>query len=80
MLAFGSPHQVSQLIPSGGSWPLHVLLGNGSSAAVHMNDNDGVLYYGSKLVHWRDKMPAPHSVLQMIFAWRRYNASGCVSQ
>ena len=45
-----------------------------------MNDNDGVLYYGSKLVHWRDKMHAPYTVMQMIFAWRRYNESGCVSQ
>jgi hypothetical protein len=72
--------RLSQLTPSGGSWPLHVRLSDGCSASVHMNDNDGVLYYGSKLVHWRDKMPAPYSVMQMIFAWRCYNESGCVSQ
>ena len=69
-----------QLTPAGGSWPLHVRLSNGSSAVVHMDDNDGVLYYGSKLVHWRASMPAPYSVTQMIFAWRRYNDSGCVAQ
>jgi hypothetical protein len=45
-----------------------------------MHDNDGVLYYGSKLVHWRDRMPAPYTVTQMIFAWRRFNDSACVAQ
>jgi hypothetical protein len=77
---FCSPDNLSQLTPAGGSWPLHVRLNNGTSAAVHMDDNDGVLYYGSKLVHWRDRMPSPHTVMQMIFAWRRYNEDGCVAQ
>jgi hypothetical protein len=30
--------------------------------------------------HWRDKMGPEYKVMQLIFAWRAINATGCSSQ
>lgn len=48
---------------SGAEWPL--LLEDPDTKAlkgISMYDNDGVLYRGTEVVHWRDKMPDEYQV------------------
>ena len=35
---------------------------------------------GLQVPHWRDKMGPEYRVMQLIFAWRAVNATGCNSQ
>jgi hypothetical protein len=40
------------------AWPLHVKVGN-VEHVMSLEVGDGVLYSGTRDLHWREKMPAP---------------------
>lgn len=70
-----------KLQPDGGSWPLLLEAPKTKELkGVSMHNNDGVLYRGTEVPHWRDKMGPDYKVMQLIFAWRAINATGCNSQ
>ena len=69
------------LTPREGEWPL--LLEHPATKelkGISMRNNDGVLYRGTEVVHWRDKMPDEYQVMQLILAWRAVNRNGCNAQ
>ena len=47
--------------------------------AVHVRaqNNEGVLYRGQELVHYRPPLPAGHELMQVVFAWRIANEVAC---
>ena len=45
---------------------------------VVLDDNDGVLYYGPDIVHWRS--PQPDSLTQIVFAFREEDEAHCNNQ
>ena len=47
--------------------------------AVHVRaqNNEGVLYRGQELVHYRPPLPAGHELMQVVFAWRIPNEVAC---
>jgi hypothetical protein len=54
--------------------------------SVALDDNEGVLYHGTKVLHWRESNPPAaaateaYKLVQIVFAWRRVNNAQCVSQ
>jgi len=42
--------------------------------------NDGVLYIGPELIHWREPLPQGHTLAQIVFAYRPVSGMACVSQ
>ena len=69
------------------AWPLHFLdprgqeltALNGSLAKEYaLNDNDGILYYGPDIVHWRE--PRQLTLTQIVFAWREEDEAHCNNQ
>lgn len=68
-------------------WPLVFLDPRGqelsalnASTAKHaaLEDNDGVLYYGPDIVHWRE--PQPSQLTQIVFAFREEDVTHCNNQ
>ena len=42
--------------------------------------NDGILYIGPELIHWREALKPGQTLAQVVFAFRPVSASACVSQ
>ena len=68
-------------------WPLTFLdprgqelnnLNASTAKTVTLGDNDGILYYGPDLVHWRE--PRPHTLTQIVFAFREEDEAHCNNQ
>jgi hypothetical protein len=45
---------------------------------VTLSDNDGVLYYGPDIVHWREPLDA--TLTQIVFAFREEDVAHCNNQ
>ena len=70
-----------ELTPEHGEWPLLLEAPDTKELkGISMRNNDGVLYRGTEVLHWRDKMPDEYQVMQLIFAWRAVNRDGCNAQ
>ena len=49
-----------------------------ANISVHLQDNDGVIYHGRDLVHWREPRPeGTDGVQQLIFSWRSVQRQTC---
>ena len=68
-------------------WPLTFLdprgqelssLDASNASVVGLADNDGILYYGPDIVHWREPMAA--TLTQIVFAFREADPSHCNNQ
>ena len=68
-------------------WPLTFLDPRGqelssldptNASVVGLRDNDGILYYGPDIVHWRSPMEA--TLTQIVFAFREVDPSHCNNQ
>ena len=68
-------------------WPLTFLDPRGqelssldptNASVVGLRDNDGILYYGPDIVHWRTPMEA--TLTQIVFAFREVDPSHCNNQ
>jgi len=68
-------------------WPLTFLDPRGqelssldptNASIVGLRDNDGILYYGPDIVHWRSPMEA--TLTQIVFAFREVDPSHCNNQ
>ena len=68
-------------------WPLTFLDPRGqelssldptNASVVGLRDNDGILYYGPDIVHWRENRP--YTLTQIVFAWREEDETHCNSQ
>ena len=80
-------YQAEFLGKSDGGWPLWFLDAEGQSlegleasrsSSVVLRDNEGVLYFGPRVVHWRE--PRSYRLSQLVFAWRTFNVSHCAGQ
>ena len=69
------------------AWPLWFLdprgqelsnLNASTAKEVSLSDNDGILYYGPDIVHWRNE--APFTLTQIVFAWREEDVAHCNNQ
>ena len=69
------------------AWPLIVLdprgqelsnLNASGAKSVVLENNDGMLYYGPDIVHWRE--PQPHTLTQIVFAFREEDEAHCNNQ
>lgn len=45
---------------------------------VTLSNNEGVMYYGPDIVHWRN--PQMSKLTQIVFAWRQEDLSHCNNQ
>ena len=45
---------------------------------VTLANNDGILYYGPDIVHWRN--PEPYKLTQIVFAFREEDEAHCNNQ
>merc|ERR1711871_172653 len=70
----------AKLVPGDRAWPLYIERLDKKVVGISMDDNDGILYRGTQLTHWRDTTVDGTEVTQLIFAWRAVNSSGCNSQ
>ena len=68
-------------------WPLTFLDPRGQELSsldasgakqVTLQDNDGVLYYGPDIVHWRAQQQS--TLTQIVFAFREEDVSHCNNQ
>ena len=68
-------------------WPLTFLdprgqelsnLNASGAIQVSLDDNDGVLYYGPDIVHWRDYRRL--TLTQIVFAFREEDIAHCNNQ
>lgn len=73
--------------PAGAVWPLYFLDPRGADLtaldasdahALALADNDGVLYRGPQLVHWRE--PRQLNLTQVVFGFRRVDENSCNNQ
>ena len=71
-----------------GAWPLTFLDPRGQELSnlnaslakdVALADNDGVLYYGPEIVHWRTPLPGAQ-LTQIVFAFREEDEAHCNNQ
>ena len=53
--------------------PWHV----STAAQLVARDNQGVLYKGQELVHYRPALPEGLELMQVVFAWRLPNEESC---
>ena len=69
------------------AWPLWFLdprgqelsnLNASTAKEVSLGDNDGILYYGPDIVHWRQQ--APFTLTQIVFAFREEDTAHCNNQ
>lgn len=69
------------------AWPLWFLDPRGQELSnlnaslakqVTLADNDGILYYGPDIVHWRQ--PEPYTLTQVVFAFREEDEAHCNNQ
>jgi len=69
------------------TWPLTFLDPRGQELSsldatnathVDLEDNDGIMYYGPDIVHWREAMLA--TLTQIVFAFREADPSHCNNQ
>ena len=72
---------------AGDGWPLTFLDPRGQELSnlnasyakeVTLSDNDGVLYYGPDIVHWREPLDA--TLTQIVFAFREEDVAHCNNQ
>ena len=68
-------------------WPLVFLdprgqelsnLNASNAKVVSLDNNDGILYYGPDIVHWRE--PMPFTLTQIVFAFREEDEAHCNNQ
>ena len=68
-------------------WPLAFLdprgqelsnLNASTAKQVVLRDNDGILYYGPDIVHWRESQPS--TLTQIVFAFREEDVTHCNNQ
>ena len=68
-------------------WPLHFLDPRGqqlsaldakTAKSVVLENNDGILYYGPDIVHWRE--PQQSQLTQIVFAFREEDVAHCNNQ
>ena len=48
-----------------------------TAAELVARDNQGVLYKGQELVHYRPALPEGLELMQVVFAWRMPNEESC---
>ena len=71
----------------GGGWPLTFLDPRGQqlsaldatkSIEITLDDNDGIMYYGPDIVHWRSAQWS--TLTQIVFAFREEDEAHCNNQ
>ena len=79
--------QVELHDPPPQGWPLWFLdprgqelsnLNASTAKSVRLDNNDGILYYGPDIVHWRN--PEPMKLTQIVFAFREEDPAHCNNQ